>query len=315
MYRKSYGQIWVRVKSRVRLPYAPHSMPKPKGILYAVSAYLIWGTMPLYWFLLSSISSYEIVAHRILWSAVFMIILSVAVFKTDFRSILRSRKKILYLLSTSALITLNWALYIWAVAHGHIVDASLGYYINPFINVILGVCFLKERLSKIQITAIVFAFFGVTYFTFSYGSFPFISIILASTFAFYALLRKKANIEAMPALTVETALAMPVALGFLIMTFCTDAACHVSACHISTWLLLMLAGPITAIPLYFFGKAAETVSMTTLGFVQYLSPTLQLLIGILLFKETFSNAHLVCFSAIWIGLTFYTVYLVRETKL
>ncbi|MDR0207056.1 MAG: EamA family transporter RarD [Bacteroidales bacterium] len=289
-------------------------MSKPKGILYAISAYLIWGTMPLYWYLLSSVPAYEVVAHRILWSAVFMLILSVAVFKADFRSIFNNRKKMLYLLSTSTLITLNWALYIWAVANEHIVDASLGYYVNPFLNVILGVFFLKERLSGMQKIAILFALFGVTYFTISYGTFPFIAIILALSFALYALLRKKAQVEAMPALTIETAIAMPVALGFLIITFCTDAANHVPAYHVSTIFLLMLAGPITAIPLYLFGKAAETVSLTSLGFVQYLSPTLQLLIGILLFKETFSTAHLVCFCAIWVGLVFYSVYLVSENR-
>jgi len=223
----------------------------------------------------------------------------------------------LYLLSTSALITLNWALYIWAVANGHIVDASLGYYVNPFLNVILGVLFLKERLSGMQKIAILFALFGVTYLTISYGTFPFIAIILALSFALYALLRKKAQVEAMPALTVETAIALPVALGFLIMTFVNHtggyAACTDAMHCVSTILLLMLAGPITAIPLYLFGKAAETVSMTSLGFVQYLSPTLQLLIGILLFKETFSTAHLVCFSAIWTGLVIYSVHLVRES--
>jgi len=294
-------------------------MPKHKGILYAVSAYLIWGTMPLYWYLLSVVPAYEIVAHRILWSAVFMIILSVAVFKTDFRPVLKSRKKMLYLLSTSALITLNWALYIWAVAHGHIVDASLGYYVNPFLNIILGVLFLKERLSGMQKIAILLALFGVTYLTISYGTFPFIAIILALTFALYALLRKKAQVEAMPALTVETAIAMPVALGFLIMTFVNHTSGFQNNTdvmhHYYMFLLLMMAGPITAIPLYLFGKAAETVSMTSLGFVQYLSPTLQLLIGILLFKETFSTAHLVCFSAIWTGLAIYSVYLVRENRI
>jgi len=222
----------------------------------------------------------------------------------------------LYLLCTSALITVNWALYIWAVANGHIVDASLGYYINPFINVILGVCFLKERLSKIQIIAIAFAFFGVTYFTYSYGTFPFIAIILASTFAFYALLRKKAKVEAMPALTIETAIALPIALGFLIMTFINHTNSfqidREITSHISILLLVMLAGPITSIPLFLFGKAAETVSMTTLGFFQYLSPTLQLLIGIFLFGEPFTSAHIVCFSAIWLGLTIYTIYLVKN---
>ena len=284
-----------------------------KGIPHAIFAYLIWGTMPLYWYLLSRISPQEIVAHRILWSAVLMLILSVLVFKTDLRSIIKSRKKMLYLLCTSALITLNWTLYIWAVANGHVVDASLGYYINPFINVILGVLFLKEQLSNIQKIAIALAFFGVAYLTYSYGTFPFIAIVLASTFALYALLRKKAKIEAMPALTIETAIALPVALGFLAMTFINHTNSY-QLTDLSTILLIMLAGPITAIPLFLFGKAAETVSMTTLGFIQYLSPTLQLLFGILLFKETFTNAHIVCFSSIWLGLGLYTVYLIRSGK-
>ena len=285
-------------------------MSKPNGILYAIFAYLIWGTMPLYWYLLSDITPYEIVAHRILWSAVLMLILSVAVFKTDFCSIIKSGKKMLYLLGTSALITLNWALYIWAVANGHVVDASLGYYINPFINVILGVIFLKERLSVTQKIAIAFAFFGVAYLTYSYGTFPFVAIILACSFGCYALLRKKARVEAMPALTIETVIALPVALGFLAMTFVNHTNSY-QLTDINTVMLIMLAGPITAIPLFLFGKATETVSMTTLGFIQYLSPTLQLIIGILLFKEVFTTAHIVCFSFIWLGLIFYTVYLVR----
>jgi len=286
---------------------------KPRGILYALFAYLIWGTMPLYWYLLSDITPYEIVAHRILWSAVLMIILSALIFKTDFRAILKSGKKMLYLLCTSALITLNWSLYIWAVANGHVVDASLGYYVNPFINVILGVIFLKERLSRMQKIAIALAFFGVAYLTYSYGTFPVVAIVLACTFSFYALLRKKARVEAMPALTVETAITLPVALGFLVMTFVNQTNSY-QLTDISTMLLIVLAGPITAIPLFLFGKAAETVSMTSLGFVQYLSPTLQLLFGILLFKEVFTTAHIICFSSIWLGLVFYTVYLVRGAK-
>ena len=286
-------------------------MPKQTGIVYAIFAYLIWGTMPLYWHLLSHITPYEIVAHRVLWSAVLMLIVSVLIFKTDFRSILKSRKKMLYLLCTSALITVNWTLYIWAVEKGHVVDASLGYYINPFMNVILGVLFLKEQLSGMQKIAIGCALFGVTYLTFSYGTFPFVAIVLATTFALYALLRKKAQVEAMPALTVETAMALPIALGFLVMTFVNHTNSY-EITDISTVALILLAGPITAIPLFLFGKAAETVSMTTLGFVQYLSPTLQLLIGVLLFKEAFTNAHIICFSSIWLGLGLYTVYLVRS---
>jgi len=266
--------------------------------------------MPLYWYLLSHITPYEIVAHRILWSAVLMLVLSVLIFKTNFRPILKSGKKMLYLLGTATLITLNWALYIWAVANGHVVDASLGYYINPFINVILGVLFLKEQLSRIQKIAIAFAFFGVAYLTYSYGTFPFVAIILACSFSFYALLRKKAGVAAMPALTIETMIALPIALGFLVMTF-VDHTNSYQLTDISTMLLIMFAGPITAVPLYLFGKANETVSMTTLGFIQYLSPTLQLLCGILLFKEAFTTAHIVCFSSIWLGLGLYTFYLIK----
>jgi chloramphenicol-sensitive protein RarD len=288
-------------------------MSKSKGIFYAIGAYLIWGTMPVYWYLLSEISSYEIVAHRILWSVVLMFILSFVIFKTDFRPILRSRKKMLYLLCTSALITINWALYIWAVDNGHVVDASLGYYVNPFINIILGVLFLKERLTEIQKIAIACAFFGVAYLTFSYGTFPIVAIILACSFSLYGFLRKKAQIEAMPALTVETAIVLPIALGFLIMTFVNHTNTY-QLTDISTMMLIILAGPITAIPLFLFGKAAETTSLTTLGFIQYLSPTLQLLAGILLFKEAFTTAHIICFSSIWLGLALYTIHLVRTRR-
>jgi chloramphenicol-sensitive protein RarD len=288
-------------------------MSQPKGIFYAIGAYLIWGTMPIYWYLLSGISSQEIVAHRILWSAVLMLILSVAIFKTDFRSILKSGKKMVFLLCTSALITLNWALYIWAVENGHVIDASLGYYINPFVNIILGMLFLNERLARIQKIAIGFALFGVSYLTYSYGKLPFVTIILACTFSFYALLRKKAQIEAMPALTVETVIALPVALGFLVMTFINHTNSY-EISDVSKVVLIMLAGPITAIPLFLFGKAAETTSLTTLGFIQYLSPTIQLVLGVILFKEVFTAAHIICFSFIWLGLGLYSVYLVRGGK-
>jgi len=285
--------------------------PNSSGILHAVFAYLIWGSMPLYWYLLSDITPYEVVAHRILWSAVLMLILSVVVIKTDFRTILKSGKKMLYLLCTSALITANWALYIWAVANGHVVDASLGYYVNPFVNIVLGVLFLKERLSGMQKIAVALAFCGVTYLTYSFGTFPYVAVVLACTFSFYALLRKKAQVEAMPALTVETVIALPVAIGFLFMTFLNNTNSY-QLTDVTTMLLIMLAGPITAIPLFLFGKATETLSMTTLGFIQYLSPTLQLIIGVLLFGEAFTPAHIICFTLIWLGLVLYSVYLVRR---
>lgn len=219
-------------------------------------------------------------------------------------SIFKKWKHLKYLIATSLLITANWGVYIWAVNNNHIVDASLGYYINPLINVVFGYLFLNERMNKMQRWALALAMIGVLYLTIDYGKFPYIALFLGFSFSGYGLLRKIAKIAALPALTIETLLITPIALGFLIGTFTTSTV-HGSL-NLSTILLLIGAGPATAIPLFLFGKASETVSLSTLGFIQYLSPSLQLLIGIIVFHEHFTTAHVICFAFIWAALVLFT---------
>lgn len=277
-----------------------------KGIWYAIGAYTLWGLFPLYWHLITQVSAIEILAHRIFWSAVFMLFLTWQIYKIKLWPILKSWTQMKYLLTTGILISANWGVYIWAVNNNHVVDASLGYYINPLINVMFGFFFLDERLNRLQKMALMLALIGVAYFTIDYGKFPYIALFLAFTFAGYGLLRKKAKINAIPALTIETVLIIPIALIFLISTFIS----HSNTYQVSDWstiLLLLGAGPATAIPLLLFGKAAETVPLSILGFIQYFSPTLQLIIGLFVFKESFTVAHVVCFSFIWAGLFLFSL--------
>lgn len=282
--------------------------------MYALGAYTLWGVFPLYWHLITKVSAVEILAHRIFWSAIFMFILAWYVYKIKLIPVLKNWKQMKYLLITGTLISANWGVYIWAVNNNHVVDASLGYYINPLINVVLGYLFLNERLNKLQRVALFMALVGVTYLTIDYGKFPVIALFLASTFAAYGLLRKKAKVDAVPALTIETALVAPLALVFLISTFITNKSTYTFS-DFSTLILLLGAGPATAIPLLLFGKAAETVPLSILGFVQYLSPTLQLFIGLFIFKEPFTSAHLICFSFIWFGLLLFSMSFSKKKEI
>lgn len=282
--------------------------------MYALGAYTLWGIFPLYWHLITKVSAVEILAHRIFWSAIFMFILAWYVYKIKLIPVLKNWKQMKYLLITGTLISANWGVYIWAVNNNHVVDASLGYYINPLINVVLGYLFLNERLNKLQRVALFMALVGVTYLTIDYGKFPVIALFLASTFAAYGLLRKKAKVDAVPALTIETALVAPLALVFLISTFITNKSTYTLS-DFSTMILLLGAGPATAIPLLLFGKAAETVPLSILGFVQYLSPSLQLFIGLFIFKEPFTSAHLICFSFIWFGLLLFSMSFSKKKEI
>jgi chloramphenicol-sensitive protein RarD len=208
----------------------------------------------------------------------------------------------------------NWFVYIYAVNHNHIVEASLGYYINPLVNVLLGVLFLHERLRRMQVIAVILALAGVSWLTLHLGRLPWISLYLACSFAFYGLLRKKANLESLPGLLIETLILSPIALFYLIYAnqMGTGMFLHHS---ILTDILLILGGPVTAIPLFWFGKAATRIPLSTIGFIQYLSPTFQLLIGLLVYHEEFSPVYLTCFGLVWSGLLIYTFSLVREYRI
>ncbi len=284
-----------------------------KGLLYGLLCYCIWGLFPLYWRLLEHVDSFEILAHRMLWSGVFMVTLFMGIRKVRLRSHIKRPRQYLMLLVTGALITFNWGLYIWAINHGYILQSSLGYYINPLVNVLLGYLFLHERLNRAQTVALLLALTGVLYFTIDYGRFPIISLGLAFSFGIYGLLKKKMNLNATPALTVETIWMMPAALVFI--TFlCVNGQSALNSFDFMTWMLLLLAGAVTAIPLLLYGKAAERITLTALGFLQYVSPTGQFLIGIFVYKESFTTAHIVCFSLIWTGLLIYTFDTVRRLR-
>ena len=263
--------------------------------------------------MLKMVPAEQILAHRVIWSLVFLSITILLMRKTAFLSYLKQPRIIGMLVITSFLIGLNWGVYIYAVNHEHIVESSLGYYINPLISVILGMLFLKERLSKLQTVAVLFAFAGMVWLTVHIGRIPWISLSLALSFSFYGFLRKKINLESLPGLLIETMILAPFALWYL---------WHVDQNQIGVFLhhsqlvdfLLILGGLITAIPLFVFGMAATRIPLSTLGFVQYLSPSIQLAIGLFVFKESFSPSFLISFSLVWIGLAIYSYSLIHSLR-
>jgi chloramphenicol-sensitive protein RarD len=220
------------------------------------------------------------------------------------RNYFSSPKAILNLTVTGLLVSVNWGTYIYAVNSGQILEASLGYFINPLVSIVLGMIFFGEKLNKTQLIAFLFAIAGVAYLTMNYGHFPWIAIVLALTFGIYGLLKKKMNYDSMSALAVETTLVAPIALGYLILGGSGGGALFASQ-SLSLPILLVSTGVITALPLYWFGTAAVRISLFSIGFFQYIAPTIKLFIGIYIFHETFTTTHAVSFSLIWVGLALY----------
>ncbi len=283
-----------------------------RGVFYAFISYLTWGFFPIYWKQLSHVSPVEILTHRVLWSFVFMLFLSLFWKKEKLLPLFKNKRLILTLFACGTLVTLNWGVYIWAVNNNHILDASLGYYINPLVSILLGTIFFKERFNKIQLLSIILACLGVAYLTFNYGRLPIISIILSLSFAIYGSLKKRLTISSMQSLTIETLLMSPFALTYLIFLF-SKGSNSIFNISFSTDILLMCAGIVTALPLYWFGISATKIPLSTNGFLQYITPSCQLLLGIFLFKEHFSEAHIVCFSLIWAGLFLYSLDILKRT--
>lgn len=283
------------------------------GLTYALMCYTMWGVFPLYWKMLAHVPSIQILAHRIVWSLAFLAILLYWRRDRIVLQYLKSPRTLALLALTGALVGSNWFVYIYSINHNHIVEASLGYYINPLVNVLLGTILLREKLSRPQIIAVVLAFAGVAYLTIHLGRLPLVSLYLAFSFGFYGLLRKKANLQSMPSLMIETLILTPLALGFLwhVNAGGTGAFGHVSRL---TDLLLILGGPVTALPLFWFGISATRIPLSTMGFIQYLSPTLQLLIGLLVYKENFNSAYALTFALVWAGLILFTTSVMRQMR-
>jgi chloramphenicol-sensitive protein RarD len=280
-------------------------MLKYGGVLAAAGAYILWGVLPAYWKLLHEVPAYEILCHRVVWSLLLTLGLIVLLGRKDtFRRAAGERKNRITFSTTALLLTINWLLYIWAVNAGYIVESSLGYFINPLINVLFGMIFFRERMRPMQWAAIFFAVLGVLYLTFYYGQFPWIALVLAITFAIYGLLHKQNPLYPLDGLCLETAVLF---VPSVILLFGLEYMQGGSFGHIglSGSLLLAGAGIITTIPLLLFGYAAHKIPLSTLGLLQYLAPSINLLLGVFVYGEDFSRQRMVGFLLIWIGLALY----------
>lgn len=280
--------------------------PAVKGLLYGGTSYIMWGLFPAFWMLLSSVSALEIFAHRMLWAFVFMFLFVVFIRRLSIKSLLQDKRALLILGTSALIVSCNWFVYIYAVTNGHIVEAALGYYINPLISIILGVLIFKERLTLAQKAATCLAAVGVVYFTASYGSFPFIALFLAISFAVYGALKKKGAYPASEALTVESLFFVPLALVLIAITFFLPGRVFLADIGSVENLLLsgglILGGVVTAVPLLLFALGANLIPLSWMGFLQYICPTISLLLGVFVYGEVFTLAHAICFGFIWAGL-------------
>lgn len=278
-----------------------------RGYLLGIAAYAIWGLFPLYFKTLQAIPALEIITHRVLWSALFGALL-LALWKHPFwwRELWRNPRRFLVLGGSGLLIASNWLVYVWAVNNERMIEASLGYYINPLVNVLLGLVILGERLRPLQWLAVGLAALGVAMQVWQLGSLPWVSLALATTFGIYGLVRKQAPVAALPGLVVETWLLLPLALGWMLLhpqAVSGQAAFWTT----SDALWLAAAGPVTLIPLICFNAAARHLPYTTLGFMQYMAPTLVLLQAVFLFGEQFDSRQLWAFACIWLALLIYSL--------
>ncbi|MCE4068346.1 MULTISPECIES: EamA family transporter RarD [Pseudomonas] len=278
-----------------------------RGYALGLTAYVIWGLFPIYFKLLERIPALEIITHRAIWSAVFGALL-LLVWKHPgwWRELRENPKRIAVLTASGLLIASNWLVYVWAVNNGHMIEASLGYYINPLINVLLGLVILRERLRPLQWVAVGLAALGVAQQLWQLGSLPWVSLALALTFGFYGLIRKQAPVAALPGLVVETWILLPLAIGYLVL-FADGPSAHLDFWTTKDAFWLAAAGPITLVPLVCFNAAARHLPYATLGFLQYLAPTLVLLQAILLFGEHLDTTRLISLCCIWAGLFVYSV--------
>ena len=285
-----------------------------RGILYGIGAYTMWGLLPVYWKALQQVPAIEILANRMLWSLLFVVaLLTLRQHWRWLRPALSNRRILLRYIATSTLLAINWLTYIWAVNAGYLIETSLGYFINPLINVLLGMLFLQERLRAGQFMALSLAAGGVGYLTFSYGAFPWIAITLALSFGFYGLLRKTGKLPATEGLALETAVYfVPAALFLLYLN--VSGTGYLANNDPRITLLLVGTGIVTGVPLLLFGAAAKQISLTNLGLLQYIAPTLQFLLGIFVYNESFSRNQLVGFSLIWLALFIYSLEGVRNNR-
>jgi len=274
-----------------------------KGLVVTALTFLLWGVVPLYWYLLREVPSFQIIAHRIVWSSVLVIGWLVLRSKLDWWRQIRAQPRAIAVLGLSSVfIAFNWGLYIWAVAAGHLVETSLGYFINPLLNVMLGVLVLRERLNPAQWVSVGMAVLGVGWLTWQAGSPPWIALGLASSFGMYGLLRKLINVDPVAGLGVESVYLFLPALAFVAWGEMGNGGGFINGFGWRNDLLLVFGGVVTALPLIGFAYGVRRIPLSIVGLLQYIAPTIQLLIGVLLFKEAFGPERALGFGAIWLGL-------------
>lgn len=279
------------------------------GVLYGLGAYLLWGVLPVYWKLLQHVDAMEILASRFLWSAVFVFFLLViskklTVFIAETKAIFSTWKTSICMILAAIMISFNWGIFIWAVEDGRIVETSMGYYINPLMNVLFGVLFLRERLDKLQTAAVICAAIGIGVIIVKNGSLPWVSLTLPLTFALYALLKKIIVAQALTSIMLETLLISPLAAGYLYYLAQHGGNIYQS-CDSKTFLLLAGAGVVTATPLLLFTACARKLPLNLVGFLQYLAPSITLLLGVFVYGEPFNSTIATAFGCIWFGLALF----------
>ena len=282
-----------------------------RGTLYGAGAYLLWGLFPLYWPLLAPSAPLEVLAHRILWSLVVVVVLLAVTRRVEqVRAAVRDRRRFAQIALAAVVVAVNWGTYIYGVTNDRVVETSLGYFVNPIVTVLLGVVVLGERLRPAQWTALGAAFVAVVVLTVENGSPPWIALVLAFSFGTYGLLKKTAGVGAVEGLAVETGVLLPVAAVYVAVigggTFATEGAGHAA--------LLALSGVVTAIPLLLFGAAASRIPLSTLGVLQYLAPTMQFVLGITLFDEPLPAVKLLGFVLVWCAVALFTIDLLRHGR-
>ncbi|PHK49208.1 EamA family transporter RarD [Staphylococcus edaphicus] len=280
-----------------------------KGIVFAFGAYFLWGILPIYWDLISDIGAFEILAFRIVFSLIFMLFMltlskNTAPFKRDVKQLIANPIQLVAIIAAGYVITINWGTFIWAVTNGHVLQSSLGYYINPLVSILLALIFLKERFNKLEWVAIGLAVIGVLYMTIKIGVFPGISLLLAGSFGVYGLIKKIVPIDAISSITIECIVTAPAGLIYLWYIW-HHGGLSFGLNSSSFWLIF--SGAVTAIPLILFSAGARRIPLSLTGFIQYIGPTLMFVLGIFLFKEPFDMDQLITFIFIWIGIIIYSI--------
>lgn len=287
-----------------------------QGIFFGLAAYVLWGILPVYWKALELVSPFEILSSRFMWSCVFVFLLIIfqkkwPLFTKEVKQVFSNVKTGAAMVAAGITISFNWGTFIWAVNNGHIVETSMGYYINPLVSILFAVVFLRERLDKMQLAAITCAFIGVASMVYSFGKIPWVSLTLAFTFALYGLLKKILPVSALTSIMLETLLITPLALVYEYSLWQQGVSFYASG-NLQVIMMLTGAGVVTAIPLLLFTAGARLLPLKIIGFLQYISPTLTLLIGVFVYNEAFTASHLLAFVWIWAALLLFIVSQLRS---